>query len=190
MKAAEKTLYLPGHRSGPVLEGFASRRRKNRRWLVLVVTLASLVLTFGVLSCLVCDCRCHHYHGQDDETTWPLSHTGCGRSKAKIFRRYNLIRHAQDQHLADDGSDAGVPVPGVARPPDLELASARKVLECFQVHQPVPSTPTGMPNPEVSDGGSPCTVTLMEHKFGNSYGQPFVGRICPTRHAPAMSCCF
>ena len=152
----------------------------------MVVTLASLVLTFGYLSCLVCDCRLHHYHGQDDRTTWPPSHTGCGKSKAKIFHRYNLIRHAQDQHLADDGSDTGVLVPGIARPPDLELASARKVLECFQVHQPAPSTPTGTPNPEVSDGGSPCTVTLMEHKFGNSYEQPFVGRICPTRHAPAM----
>lgn len=53
------------------------------------------------------------------------------------------------------------------------------LLECFQVAQPVlgPEGPTpswGRETP-VGDGQGDCEVLLMEHSFGASYGQPFVG---------------
>lgn len=56
-----------------------------------------------------------------------------------------------------------------------------KVLDCFQVAQPV-LTPDG-PATERSRGPSSSsgavTVTLMDHVFGNSYGAPFVGNYVP-----------
>lgn len=52
-------------------------------------------------------------------------------------------------------------------------------LECFQVKQPVILPVIGDIVHEdldkVEDKYSPCTVTLMEHNFGNSYGKPFIG---------------
>jgi hypothetical protein len=49
-------------------------------------------------------------------------------------------------------------------------------LECFQVAQPVLG-PHGRPI-QADDGShrSPCSVQLMDHSFGFSYGKPFVGR--------------
>lgn len=66
--------------------------------------------------------------------------------------------------------------------------NASKVLECFQVHQPVltasgwntkstsedvdreAKTYTGL-----SEEANSCSVLLMKHSFGFSYGHPFVG---------------
>lgn len=53
------------------------------------------------------------------------------------------------------------------------------LLECLQVAQPVlgPEGPTpswGRETP-VGDGQGECETLLMEHSFGASYGQPFVG---------------
>ncbi len=82
------------------------------------------------------------------------------------------------------GENTGTPV---ARRDDASAAAdaARPkaaALECFQVAQPV-LTPAG---PATSDGvvgvgagsspAKPCSVLLMNHSFGNSYNQPFVGR--------------
>jgi hypothetical protein len=65
-------------------------------------------------------------------------------------------------------------------------AASPTVLECFQVAPPVltPHGPsqqtTGSDGPQpVLDQGNPtsasCSVLLMEHSFGFSYGKPFVG---------------
>ena len=61
--------------------------------------------------------------------------------------------------------------------------AARSVLECFQPTQPV-LLPQGATTSDgrVAEGTAPkvsssCTSTLMVHSFGNSYGQPFVGRL-------------
>ena len=53
-------------------------------------------------------------------------------------------------------------------------------LRCFQVANPV-MTPEGIVvDNEILDGPAPyassCEVTLMDHVFANSYGQPFVGQ--------------
>jgi hypothetical protein len=62
------------------------------------------------------------------------------------------------------------------------------VLECFQVAEPI-LTPNGASYQSSADNGSTvttqitngppqgaCTVLLMDHSFGNSYGAPFVGK--------------
>jgi hypothetical protein len=56
------------------------------------------------------------------------------------------------------------------------LTPTASVLNVFQVHQPVFVTQSSNNGP---NGGSPasCTVLLMEHSFGWSYGMPFVGKI-------------
>ena len=61
--------------------------------------------------------------------------------------------------------------------------AGRSVLECFQPTQPV-LLPQGATTSDgrVAEGTAPkvsssCTATLMVHSFGNSYGQPFVGRL-------------
>ena len=61
---------------------------------------------------------------------------------------------------------------------DNAASQASKVLECFQVAQPVltPAGPTTDRSPTPQGG---YTVTLMEHVFGNSYGQPYVGSYVP-----------
>ncbi|KAH6665897.1 peptide-N4-(N-acetyl-beta-glucosaminyl)asparagine amidase A [Plectosphaerella plurivora] len=53
-------------------------------------------------------------------------------------------------------------------------------LECFQVAQPVLG-PHGRPI-QADDGAlhrPPCSITLMEHSFGFSYGKPYVGNYTP-----------
>ncbi|EPE02205.1 peptide-n4-(n-acetyl-beta-glucosaminyl)asparagine amidase a [Ophiostoma piceae UAMH 11346] len=61
---------------------------------------------------------------------------------------------------------------------DNAASQASKVLECFQVAQPVltPAGPTTDRSPTPQGG---YTVTLMDHVFGNSYGQPYVGSYVP-----------
>ena len=53
------------------------------------------------------------------------------------------------------------------------------LLECFQVAQPVLGpeglTPSWGRETPVGYGQGECEVLLMEHSFGASYGQPFVG---------------
>jgi hypothetical protein len=49
-------------------------------------------------------------------------------------------------------------------------ASASKVLDIFQVYAPVAVNGDG-------DNGEDCTMLLMEHSFGYSYGKPFVGTL-------------
>lgn len=68
-------------------------------------------------------------------------------------------------------------------------AATQTVLECFQVSQPVltrrgplyHSTEDGGPVVLTDDAGpSPkesCTILLMEHSFGSSYGVPFIGKL-------------
>jgi hypothetical protein len=48
-------------------------------------------------------------------------------------------------------------------------ANARMPLECFQVAQPVPSL--------ARDGQQPCSLVLMDHVFGWSYGKPFISAL-------------
>lgn len=61
---------------------------------------------------------------------------------------------------------------------DDASSQAAQVLECFQVAQPVltPAGPTTDRSPTPSGG---YTITLMDHVFGNSYGQPYVGSYAP-----------
>lgn len=67
-------------------------------------------------------------------------------------------------------------------------ATSTPILEVFQVYQPV-LTPTGLIDETISSDGianttsltSPnsttaCSKVLMDHSFGYSYGQPFVGK--------------
>lgn len=77
---------------------------------------------------------------------------------------------------------AGVGILGAAlatpsRPPAPEEQEG--LLECFQVAQPVLGpeglTPSWGRETPVGDGQGECDVLLMEHSFGASYGQPFVG---------------
>ncbi len=58
-----------------------------------------------------------------------------------------------------------------------------KVLECFQVAQPV-LTPQGPATNRSPGGSGGCTVTLMDHVFGNSYGAPYVGDYAPPAGCP------
>ncbi|KAI1207375.1 uncharacterized protein F4807DRAFT_469395 [Annulohypoxylon truncatum] len=63
-----------------------------------------------------------------------------------------------------------------------------EVLECFQVSQPVLS-PDGLPSKSTASVGQraareddpdkSCSVLLMDHVFGFSYGKPFVGTYTP-----------
>ncbi|KAI1416144.1 hypothetical protein F5Y13DRAFT_154656 [Hypoxylon sp. FL1857] len=64
----------------------------------------------------------------------------------------------------------------------------RTVLECFQVAQPVlgPNGPISQSTVSNETGtagqdslGEPCSVLLMDHVFGFSYGKPFVGNYIP-----------
>lgn len=78
---------------------------------------------------------------------------------------------------AVDVVDNGFATDGMA--PRADALATRKGLRCFQVANPV-MTPEGMVvDDEIIDGPSPysssCQVTLMDHVFANSYGQPFVG---------------
>ncbi|KAJ4996768.1 Peptide-N4-(N-acetyl-beta-glucosaminyl)asparagine amidase A, partial [Colletotrichum sp. SAR 10_66] len=62
-----------------------------------------------------------------------------------------------------------------------EAARGQRALDCFQVAQPVLG-PKGPVYQEVrrgnddkgKDSAGACTVELMDHSFGNSFGKPFV----------------
>ncbi len=89
----------------------------------------------------------------------------------------------QEHELARPGEAAWTPTVrrdeasasvGDARPKSTAL-------DCFQVAQPV-LTPSGATTSGglIADGTAvsstkPCTVLLMNHSFGNSYNQPFIG---------------
>ena len=53
-------------------------------------------------------------------------------------------------------------------------------LECFQVTSPI-GTQQGLAiGNRIVDNGEPlasCSMLLMQHSFGNSYGKPFVGKL-------------
>lgn len=53
------------------------------------------------------------------------------------------------------------------------------LLKCFQIAQPVLGpegvTPSWGRETPAGDGQGECEMLLMEHSFGASYGQPFVG---------------
>jgi len=64
-------------------------------------------------------------------------------------------------------------------------------LECFQVTQPAlgphgPLLPASGPD-DRSSRKSSCSVRLMEHSFGFSYGKPFVGKFGPPLPSPSGS---
>ncbi|KAF6818448.1 peptide-n4-(n-acetyl-beta-glucosaminyl)asparagine amidase a [Colletotrichum sojae] len=78
----------------------------------------------------------------------------------------------------------------IADTPDDASRSRDRPLDCFQVAQPVLG-PKGPIYQEVargdgkdkaqppSDSRDSCTVQLMDHSFGNSFGKPFVGDYTP-----------
>lgn len=49
------------------------------------------------------------------------------------------------------------------------ISSSTGVLDVFQVYQPVTFAPK-------SDNGCNLEMLLMDHVFGESYGEPFVGK--------------
>jgi hypothetical protein len=51
-------------------------------------------------------------------------------------------------------------------------SSSTGVLDVFEVYQPVTFAPK-------SDNGCNTEMLLMDHVFGESYGVPFIGKICP-----------
>ncbi|TQN64458.1 Peptide-N4-(N-acetyl-beta-glucosaminyl)asparagine amidase A [Colletotrichum shisoi] len=64
-------------------------------------------------------------------------------------------------------------------PPSIAaMTTTTPLLETFQVAQPVllPSGPAAAAGPDEA-----VTVTLMDHQFANSYGDPFVGTYAPPR---------
>ncbi|KAI0842439.1 hypothetical protein F5Y06DRAFT_127636 [Hypoxylon sp. FL0890] len=73
-------------------------------------------------------------------------------------------------------------------PTTISSTDSRAVLECFQVAQPVlgpngPISQSMVSNEGVTTGQAspddPCSVLLMDHVFGFSYGKPFVGNYTP-----------
>ena len=103
----------------------------------------------------------------------------------KVFHRHQLIREARARALVGDGDEDPTPEPTtlVVEASPADPTPTRSVLECFQVAQPIispvslPADGANVEDGERGDGKEdfPCTVTLMEHKFANSYGEPFVG---------------
>ncbi|KAI0881646.1 uncharacterized protein GGS22DRAFT_54560 [Annulohypoxylon maeteangense] len=70
----------------------------------------------------------------------------------------------------------------------LNAPPSPKVLECFQVSQPVFSPNSPYSKSAVDNGRAvaredipdePCSALLMDHVFGFSYGKPFVGTYTP-----------
>ncbi|KAJ2900986.1 peptide N-acetyl-beta-D-glucosaminyl asparaginase amidase A-domain-containing protein [Zalerion maritima] len=102
----------------------------------------------------------------------------------EVFLRHGLARGAPAQAGREALADALTTTAGFP----AQSTPSRTVLECFQVSQPVISPPAQSQSPGgdqegdvegSAEEGSCCTVTLMEHKFGNSYGQPFAGKFSP-----------
>lgn len=96
----------------------------------------------------------------------------CGQCFVSSPRLNQIVRSELDQ---PHDSPATISAPIDAESP----------LECFQVAQPV-LTPNG-PSTQKTDAqataegtqSEPCSVLLMEHVFGFSYGMPFVGNYTP-----------
>jgi hypothetical protein len=85
----------------------------------------------------------------------------------------------QPQHYQDGHRDSGA---------SSSANTSRAPLQCFQVHQPI-WTPSGWTtqtkskhedcsatSDAASYGSESCSVLLMEHSFGFSYGHPFIGK--------------
>ncbi|KAI1136197.1 hypothetical protein F5Y05DRAFT_391926 [Hypoxylon sp. FL0543] len=73
-------------------------------------------------------------------------------------------------------------------PATISSTESRTVLECFQVAQPVlgPNGPISQSTVDIeaevsreASSNEPCSVLLMDHVFGFSYGNPFVGNYTP-----------
>ncbi|KAI1498092.1 peptide-N4-(N-acetyl-beta-glucosaminyl)asparagine amidase A [Biscogniauxia marginata] len=95
----------------------------------------------------------------------------------RLGARSDLVKH---QELSNTTSTTSSPAP------------TGTVLECFQVappvlipegasHQSTVSDGSGVSNEiaAASSAGESCTVLLMEHVFGFSYGMPFIGNYTP-----------
>ncbi|KAF3809150.1 hypothetical protein GCG54_00011346 [Colletotrichum gloeosporioides] len=125
---------------------------------------------------------------------WPLSRALAlslffvlGLNTGYVSSR-NLI---SETRLTDDGSRpqgvlADTPAPMSPLLQADEAARGQRALDCFQVAQPVLG-PKGPVYQEVrrgnddkgKDSAGACTVQLMDHSFGNSFGKPFVGDYTP-----------
>lgn len=80
--------------------------------------------------------------------------------------------HDRDQIYIGDHEEPG---------PGTELHknhTSPKPLQCFQVAQPIlgPHGPVQQQDDGAAFHGSPCSIELMQHSFGFSYGKPFVGK--------------
>lgn len=120
----------------------------------------------------------------------PTARVACSRRSSETAPAFSVIHgpaafagsHVLDE--LDAARDVDHRTPSSKREDASASAEAARptVVECFQVTQPV-LTPKG---PTTSDGHvgpgtaapatkSSCTVVLMDHIFGASYGKPFVG---------------
>ncbi|XXH03826.1 hypothetical protein Hte_010232 [Hypoxylon texense] len=99
----------------------------------------------------------------------------CGQCFLSSSQVNQIVRSEFERHHDPHDSLATISAPIAAESP----------LECFQVAQPVlthngPSTQKPGTQTTAKDNQSePCSVLLMEHVFGFSYGQPFVGNYTP-----------
>lgn len=111
---------------------------------------------------------------------------GCDRLSAshRELPVSNVGVHKDGPSGLTRGKHLGVEPPPVAKrqaSPTSPAAASPTVLECFQVAPPV-LTPDGATDSDGSHstGGSAakesCTVLLMKHSFGYSYGMPFIGK--------------
>lgn len=64
--------------------------------------------------------------------------------------------------------------------PTPGLLSNTSALEVFQVYQPVNLHEAGRENKS-------CTVLLMDHSFGFSYGKPFIGKLSPLHPSSSLT---
>ncbi|KAI0019249.1 peptide-N4-(N-acetyl-beta-glucosaminyl)asparagine amidase A [Xylariomycetidae sp. FL0641] len=93
--------------------------------------------------------------------------------RPSLFERANSL----DIFRTHDESNGTIVVTSLPTP-------TPSVLECFEVTQPVllPDGPTHDPDgevPSIAISKENCSVLLMEHVFGLSYGKPFVGNYTP-----------
>ncbi|KAI5927169.1 peptide N-acetyl-beta-D-glucosaminyl asparaginase amidase A-domain-containing protein [Camillea tinctor] len=111
-----------------------------------------------------------------------LSHLGSGRPPIPLVERLdtrsNLIKYQEPPNATTTTS---------------AVAPTATVLECFEVAVPVinpfsslaanneseVSGGTGAKDSDDEDEKESCTVLLMEHVFGFSYGMPFIGNYTP-----------
>ncbi|KAI0595418.1 hypothetical protein F4775DRAFT_569641 [Biscogniauxia sp. FL1348] len=111
-----------------------------------------------------------------------LSHLGAGSQHGAVVERIgarsDLVKHQEPSNTTTTTSAA---------------APTGTVVECVQVAPPVidpfplagtgngseVSEGSGARDSDVDDDDEPCTVLLMDHVFGFSYGLPFVGNYTP-----------